>query len=134
MVVRILFLCVHNSCRSQMAEGFARAFGGGLVEAWSAGSAPSGKIDPGAIEAMREVGIDISGHRSKAVSEVPAPVDYVVRMGCGDTCPIAPARTTIDWNIPDPKGGTPEQYRAARDQIAKQVRELIAQIAREHGA
>lgn len=128
-MVRLVFLCVHNSCRSQMAEGFARAWGGGGWEVHSAGSQPAESVDPGAVEAMRHVGIDISGQRPKGLADVPQPVDWVVRMGCGDVCPWLPARGSLDWDIPDPRGGPPELYRRVRDEIARRVRDLIARVA-----
>ncbi|HID06021.1 MAG TPA: arsenate reductase ArsC, partial [Armatimonadetes bacterium] len=85
---KILFVCVHNSCRSQIAEGFARHFGDDAVEVYSAGSKPSGEVDPNAIAVMREVGIDISKQRSKSIDEIPqVEYDFIVTMGCGDACP-----------------------------------------------
>lgn len=128
MVARVLFLCVHNSCRSQMAEGLARAFGAGVLEPFSAGSNPCGYVDPGAIASMREAGIDISTHRSKGLSDVPHDMDYVVTMGCGDVCPFAPARERIAWVLPDPRGKSAEDYRVIRDAIERRVRELIDRV------
>src|SRR5437870_5415285 len=102
MKKRILFVCIENANHSQMAEAFAKMQG---VEAFSAGSKPSGKINSKAITAMNEVGYDLSSHNSKSLEEVKsfAPFDVVVTMGCGDACPWMPAKKVVDWNIPDPK-------------------------------
>lgn len=126
---RVLFVCIENSNRSQMAEAFARMLGGGRIEAWSAGSRPSGRVNPQAIEAMKEIGYDLSAHRSKSLSEIP-PGDYdaVVSMGCGDACPFVPAKRREEWRIPDPKGMPPEEFRRLRDAIRDKVRELLTKI------
>src|SRR3979409_2767807 len=113
---RILFVCVENSNRSQMAEAFARIHGGERIEAYSAGSFPSGRINPKAIESMKEIGYDLSQHRSKSLSDIPdIEFDFVATMGCGDACPFVRARQREDWNIPDPKEMSPEEFRAVRD-------------------
>jgi arsenate reductase len=128
-VKRLLFVCVENSNRSQMAEAFARIHGGAKVEAYSAGSRPSGRINPKAIEAMREVGYDLSKHQSKSLSEVhDIEYDFVATMGCGDECPFVRAKQREDWNIPDPKDMPPEEFRAVRDQIEARVRDLCVLI------
>lgn len=130
MTLRALFVCVENSCRSQIAEGFAGALGADVLSAASAGSRPSGKVNPKAVESMRRRGIDISGHASKGLSDVPASGwDYVVTMGCGDACPFVPARARLDWKIPDPKHMPPEEFDRVRDEIEAKVRELIADAA-----
>src|ERR1700694_4086273 len=99
--LKILFVCVGNACRSQMAEGFGKSIGKDALEVWSAGSRPAGWVYSGAVEAMKEVGIDISSHYSKGVPEVPAVQwDCVVTMGCGDNCPTVAAKERRDWNIP----------------------------------
>ena len=123
----VLFVCVANSCRSQMAEAAARRIDReGRWEIWSAGSHPSGRVHPAAIEAMREVGADLSTHRSKGLNEVPQRVwDYVVTMGCGDACPAVPAKRRLDWQIPDPVGLPPEQMRAIRDNLIRRVEQLM---------
>jgi len=119
---RLLFVCVENSNRSQMAEAFARIHGGRSVEAFSAGSNPSGQINPKAIEAMRAVGYDLSQHRSKSLSELPnVEFDFVATMGCGDECPNVRALRHEDWNIPDPKDLSESEFRAIRDKIENQV-------------
>ena len=126
---RLLFVCVENSNRSQMAEALARIHGGDSVEAFSAGSRPSGKVNPKAIEAMRSVGYDLSRHESKSLSELPdVEFDFVATMGCGDECPFVRARQREDWSIPDPKELPPEEFRAVRDQIEAKVKAVIAQL------
>jgi len=120
---RILFVCVENSNRSQIAEAFARMLGGSDVEAYSAGSSPSGVINPKAIEAMRELGYDLTTHSSKSIEELPnVEFDFVATMGCGDKCPFIRARQRTDWALPDPKHMTPAEYRAVRSQIREHVR------------
>ncbi|MEK6262163.1 MAG: arsenate reductase ArsC [Planctomycetota bacterium] len=127
---RVLFVCVENSNRSQMAEAFARIHGGDRVEAWSAGSRPSGRVNPKAIEAMRELGYDLTSHTSKSLEEI-ASGEYAaaVTMGCGDACPHVAARLREDWQIPDPREMPPEQFRDVRDLIERKVRELLAKLA-----
>jgi arsenate reductase (thioredoxin) len=124
---RVIFVCVENSNRSQMAEAFARIHGAGRVEAHSAGSRPSGKVNPEAVKAMQEVGYDLSKHRSKSLAELAAvDFDVAVTMGCGDACPLIRARERQDWSIPDPKNMPPEQFRAVRNMIQEKVKELLA--------
>lgn len=122
--MKAVFVCVENSNRSQMAEAFARMAG---VEAYSAGSRPSGKVNPKAIEAMRELGYDLSAHQSKSLAELEGvDFDVAVTMGCGDACPNLRARRREDWQIPDPKEMPPEQFREIRDLIAAKVKALVA--------
>ncbi len=125
--VRLLFVCVENSGRSQMAEGFARRWGGDRVVAWSAGSRPSGQVSPKAIRVMAEKGISLEGHRSKGLDDLP-PLswDWIVTMGCGDACPHLPARHRADWDLPDPRDLDDASYRAVRDRIEGLVRELVS--------
>jgi len=130
--LRVLFVCVENSNRSQMAEAFARIHGADRVEAWSAGSRPSGRVNPKAIVAMRERGYDLSAHVSKSLDDLPpGEFDAVVTMGCGDACPHVPARHRLDWQIPDPREMEPEAFRGVRDQIEAQVRALLASLTAE---
>jgi protein-tyrosine-phosphatase len=125
----VLFVCVENSNRSQMAEAFARIHGGGSVDAASAGSRPSGRVNPKAIEAMRELGYDLSAHASKGLDAFNGrPIDVAVTMGCGDECPLVIAGRREDWKIPDPRDMTPEQFRGVRDLIERKVRELLASL------
>ena len=130
MPIKILFVCVENSNRSQMSEAFARMLGGDEVEAFSAGSKPSGVINPKAIAAMKELGYDLTRHHSKSLDEAKAhaPFDAVVTMGCGDACPWMPAKQFIDWQIPDPKHMNEEAFRGVRDLIAQKVKELLQQL------
>jgi len=126
---RVLFVCVENSNRSQMAQAFAKMLGGPEVEAFSAGSWPSGKINPKAVEAMRELGYDLTTHQSKSLDQIPAvPYDAAVTMGCGDACPNVAARVREDWEIPDPRDMPPEQFREVRDLIGKKVKELLSRL------
>ena len=121
--MKLLFVCVENACRSQIAEAFARMAG---AEAYSAGSRPSGRVHPKAIESMQEVGYDLNAHRSKPSAELPdVEFDVAVTMGCGDACPSVRARRQEDWEIPDPKEMAPEQFRAVRDEIRRRVGELV---------
>ena len=125
-MTRIVFVCVENSSRSQMAEAFARIHGAGRVEPYSAGSRPSGRVNPKAVEAMREVGYDLTKHRSKALSDLSAiEFDVAVTMGCGDHCPFIKAKRRVDWNIPDPKDMPHEQFRVVRDLIEREVQGLL---------
>jgi protein-tyrosine-phosphatase len=126
---RLLFVCVENSCRSQMAEAFARLHGGSGVEAYSAGARPAGQVHPKVVEAMREVGIDLAGHRSKGLAEVPdLEYDAVVALGCGDACDRVRARWREVWDFPAPKDLPPEQVREVRDEIEARVKELLAAL------
>jgi protein-tyrosine-phosphatase len=127
----LLFVCIENSNRSQMAEGFARAFGGDRVAAFSAGSRPSGQVNPRAIRFMAERGIDLGSQTSKALDDLPAVRwDYVVTMGCGDACPHLPARHRLDWDLPDPKQLDDDGFRVVRDRIGELVEALVRE-ARE---
>lgn len=122
---RVLFVCVENANRSQMAEAFARRMGGEAVEASSAGSRPSGVLNPKAVRFMGELGYDLTTQRSKSLDEIAGDFDAVVTMGCGDTCPWVPARIREDWALADPKHLDDEGYRAVRDEIGRRVRTLL---------
>lgn len=125
--MRILFVCVENAGRSQMAEGFARALAPPGAEVFSAGSQPAAALNPAAVEAMWEKGLDISRQRPKGFEALPAGVfDLVVGMGCGDACPAARAKQVITWEIPDPKGQPVEAVRKIRDRIEEKVKRLFA--------
>ena len=125
---RVLFACVENSNRSQMAEAFARMHGTGAVDPVSAGSRPSGSINPRAVSAMAEVGYDLSAHLSDSLDDVTGTFDYVITMGCGEDCPVVAAVERADWELPDPKDMPPEEFSMIRDEIEARVRELIAEI------
>ncbi|MBL0268376.1 MAG: arsenate reductase ArsC [Chitinophagaceae bacterium] len=130
MKKKLLFVCIENSNRSQMSQAFAKILGGENVEAYSAGSKPSGIVNPKAIAAMKELGYDLSTHDSKSLDEVKqyAPFDAVVTMGCGDACPWMPATRFVDWQIPDPKHMEPANFNQVRDLIRDQVAALLATI------
>ena len=130
MKKKILFVCIENSNRSQIAQAFAAMYGSPGVEAYSAGSKPSGIVNPRAIAAMKELGYDLSVHDSKSLEEVKqsAPFDAVVTMGCGDACPWMPAKKTVDWQIPDPRNMERAAFNEVRDMIASKVKELLATI------
>jgi len=126
---KILFVCVENACRSQMAEGFAEALGQGKIEVYSAGSRPSFQVDPLVIEVMKEKGIDLSSRRPKGLNDLPPiEMDYLITMGCEETCPAVLAKKVIEWKIPDPKGKSIEVFREVRDMIEERVRSLIKEI------
>ena len=129
VVKRVLFVCVENANRSQMAEAFARILGGKSVEAFSAGSLPSGKVNPKAVEAMRELGYDLSIHGSKSLDELPdVAFDFVATMGCGDACPMVRAKQRADWSIPDPKHLPSDEFRIVRDLIQDKVRVTLDEL------
>lgn len=126
---KVVFVCVENSNRSQMAEAFARIHGAGKVEAFSAGSRPSGIVNPKAIEAMREIGYDLTTHTSKGLDLFNGQqVEVAVTMGCGDECPLVLANRRVDWQIPDPKHMAPEQFREVRNLIEQRVLSLIQSL------
>ena len=126
---RVIFVCVENSNRSQMAQAFARIHGAGKVEAFSAGSRPSGRINPKAVEAMREVGYDLTTHTSKGLDDFNGQeFDAAVTMGCGDECPLVVAGKRLDWQIPDPKEMPPDKFRGVRNLIEQKVKQLLASL------
>ena len=131
--MNILFLCTENSNRSQMAEAFAKIHGENIVNAFSAGSGPSGKINPMAVEAMKEKGYDLTLHKSKSVDELGAmKFDYVITMGCGDECPFIPAKHHEEWEIHDPKEMPLKEFFIVRDLIETKVKELLKKIKQEN--
>ncbi len=124
----LLFVCVENSCRSQMAEAFAKILGGNGVRSHSAGSRPSGVVNPKAIASMGEVGYDLSTHTSKSLDDIPElEYDHVITMGCGDECPFVPTKHRDEWEIPDPKDMPPEEFRKVRDEIQRRVKDLLTE-------
>lgn len=129
-VKKLLFVCIENSNRSQMSQAFAKIHGGQNVEAYSAGSKPSGIVNPKAIAAMKELAYDLSAHDSKSLDEVKefAPFDVVVTMGCGDACPWMPAKKFVDWVIPDPKHMELAGFNQVRDFIEQKVKELLKEL------
>ncbi|MFA5032975.1 MAG: arsenate reductase ArsC [bacterium] len=130
----ILFVCVENACRSQMAEGFTKSYASDTVSAYSAGSNPSGVINPIAIKVMKEKGIDISSQASKGFGQLPIPkFDYIITMGCKDICPFYPGAKRVEWDIPAPKEKPIEEFREIRDEIEKKVIKFIDSITEEKG-
>ena len=126
----VLFLCIHNSGRSQMAAGFMRHLGAGRVTVYSAGSEPANAINPSAVAVMKEVGIDIASAQPQLwTMEMLDAVDVVVTMGCGDACPFLPGKKYVDWPLEDPAGQGVVNVRPIRDEIKKLVEDLLAQIA-----
>jgi protein-tyrosine-phosphatase len=126
---RILFVCVENSNRSQMAEAFARLHGASRVEAFSAGSRPLGLVNPRAVKFMREVGYDLTAHESKSLARFNGmEVDVAVTMGCGDACPQVRAGRRHEWSIPDPKELPENEFRQVRDLIERKVMELLTTL------
>ena len=125
----VLFLCVHNAGRSQIGAGWMRSLGQEAVQVYSAGSEPADQINPMAVKAMAEVGIDITDQQPKKwTDDMVQEVDVIISMGCGDTCPVYPGKRYIDWEIDDPAGQEIETVRVVRDQIERYVRELLAEL------
>jgi protein-tyrosine-phosphatase len=128
----ILFVCIENSNRSQMAQAFAILHGQGKIDAYSAGSQPSGQINPKAVEAMKELGYDLTRHESKSLSEIPdLPYDAVITMGCGDACPWVNATLREDWSIPDPRNMDKTEFRDVRNLIENKVKTLLENLLSE---
>ncbi len=129
-VPEVLFVCVHNAGRSQMAAGLLAHYGDGRVHVRSAGSAPTDEINPAVVEAMDEIGIDLSQEFPKPLTdEFVQAADVVITMGCGDACPLYPGKRYLDWELDDPAGRSVEEVRVIRDEIARRVRELVAELA-----
>ncbi|MEW1914011.1 arsenate reductase ArsC [Kitasatospora sp. NPDC085895] len=128
----VLFVCIHNAGRSQMAAGFLRHLAGDRVEVRSAGSAPGDRTNPSAVAAMAELGIDISDQQPKVLTtDAIQASDYVITMGCGDACPYFPGKTYLDWKLDDPAGQGVEAVRPIRDEIRRLIEGLIAEIDAE---
>lgn len=132
VMIKVIFICVENACRSQMAEGCIKKLGKGLIEAYSAGSHPAKEINPLAVKVMKEKEIDISSHQPKGwLGMGETNFDYVISMGCKDICPFLPSRKSIQWNIPDPEGSSIETFRKVRDIIEGKVKILTEKIVNE---
>ncbi|GAA4655923.1 arsenate reductase ArsC [Streptomyces chumphonensis] len=128
----VLFVCVHNAGRSQMAAAWLTHLAGDRVEVRSAGSAPADEVNPAAVEAMREVGIDMSAETPKVLTvDAVKASDVVITMGCGDTCPVFPGKRYLDWKLDDPAGQGVDAVRPIRDEIKTRIENLIAEIAQE---
>lgn len=124
----VAFVCIHNSCRSQMAEGFGRVLGEGIFESYSAGTENYPEVKPLAVEVMEEAGVDMSSHRPKLLSDIPSKIDILITMGCGVECPFVPCDHREDWGLEDPSGGPIEGFRDTRDIIRGKVLDLKARI------
>lgn len=123
---KVLFVCVENSCRSQMAEAFSKVYGKDVMESYSSGSRASGKVNEKAIKSMQEVGYDLDAHKSKSLNEIPdIEYDIAITMGCGDECPYVKAKQRQDWAIPDPKNMNDQEFNEVRDMIKHKVLSLI---------
>jgi arsenate reductase (thioredoxin) len=126
---RVLFVCVHNAGRSQMAAALLGHHAGDSVEVLSAGSAPADEINPAVREVMAELGIDLAAEKPKLLTtDAVQAADVVITMGCGDACPVYPGKRYLDWELPDPAGKTPDQIRPIRDEIDTRVRALLAEL------
>ncbi|WP_457033806.1 arsenate reductase ArsC [Kitasatospora sp. P5_F3] len=131
-IASVLFVCIHNAGRSQMAAGFLRHLAGDRIEVRSAGSVPGDRINPSAVAAMAELGIDISGQQPKVLTtEAVQASDYVITMGCGDACPYFPGKKYLDWQLADPAGQGVEAVRPIRDEIKGLIERLIAEVDAE---
>ncbi len=130
MMKSIAFVCVHNSCRSQMAEGFSKELGKGIIEVHSAGTEKYHEVKPLAVQVMKEIGIDISKQYPKLLVDIPK-IDILITMGCGVQCPFIECDYNEDWGLKDPSGGTIEDFRKSRDVIKSKVTELIEKIRKD---
>lgn len=128
MKTKVAFVCVHNSCRSQMAEGWAKKIGKDVLEVYSAGTEDYPEVKPLAVEVMEEAGVDMSGHKPKLLSDIPEEIDIVITMGCNVNCPYVPHKHMEDWGLEDPSGGPIDGFRETRDIIKSKVEALINQV------
>lgn len=128
MKKKVVFVCVHNSCRSQMAEGWTKKLGSDVLEAYSAGTENYPEVKPLAVQVMEEEGVDMGGYRPKLLSDIPEEVDILITMGCNVICPYVPCRYREDWGLKDPSGGQIEDYRKTRNIIKEKVMDLIQRV------
>jgi arsenate reductase len=128
MKLKIAFVCVHNSCRSQMAEAWAKTLGSDLLEVYSAGTEEYAEVKPLAVSVMEEMGIDMSGHKPKLLTDIPDELDILITMGCNVVCPFVSNRHAEDWGLTDPSGGPIEDYRVTRDLIKDKVLDLLKRL------
>lgn len=128
MKTTVAFVCVHNSCRSQMAEGWAKKLGSDVLEVYSAGTENYPEVKPLAVEVMEEAGVDMSSQKPKLLSDIPAELDIVITMGCNVDCPNVPSKHREDWGLDDPSGGTIEDFRETRKLIEEKVKKLILRV------
>ena len=127
----VAFICVHNSCRSQMAEGWAKKLGSDVLEVYSAGTEEYPEVKPLAVQVMDEAGVDMRDQRPKLLNEIPEEVDILITMGCNVVCPFVPNSLSEDWGLDDPSGGPIEDYRETRDLIKKKVEDLVSRVRKE---
>lgn len=128
MKKKVAFVCVHNSCRSQMAEGWAKRLASDVLEVYSAGTEDYHEVKPLAVKVMEEVGVDMSDHRPKLLSDIPDEIDILITMGCNVVCPFIPNSHSEDWGLDDPSGGPIEDYRETSNLIKVKVEELIKRV------
>ena len=128
MKYKVAFVCVHNSCRSQMAEGWAKSLGSDVFEAYSAGTENYPEVKPLAVAVMEEAGVDMSAHKPKLLTDIPEELDLLITMGCNVVCPFVPNKHAEDWGLTDPSGGPIEDFRVTRDLIKAKVEELILRV------
>lgn len=128
MKKKVAFVCVHNSCRSQMAEGWAKKLGSHVLEVYSAGTEAYPEVKPKAVEVMEEAGIDMSAQYPKLLTDIPEELDILITMGCNVVCPFVPSSHSEDWGLDDPSGGPLEDFRETRDLIKSKVENLIKQV------
>lgn len=128
MKKKVAFVCVHNSCRSQMAEGWAKKLGSDILEVYSAGTENYPQVKPLAAQVMEEAGVDMSKSYPKLLSDIPEEVDYLITMGCNVVCPYIPCSHSEDWGLEDPSGGLIDDYRKTRELIKKKVKKLIKRV------
>lgn len=131
MKQKVAFICVGNSCRSQMAEGFAKHYGSDVLEVYSAGTEPADAVNPDAVLVMKEAGIDISSQYPKLLKDIPPQLDIVVTMGCNVQCPFIPSKHREDWGLEDPVGKPVEEFRKIRDTIGENVKQLVEKIKKQ---
>lgn len=128
MKKKVAFICVHNSCRSQMAEGWAKKLGSNVLEVYSAGTEEYPEVKPLAVKVMEEAGVSMKDHYPKLLTDIPNEVDILITMGCNVVCPFVPNSHSEDWGLDDPSGGPIEDYRYTRDLIKDKVEKLISQV------
>ncbi len=128
MKKKVAFVCIHNSCRSQMAEGWAKTLGSHLLEVYSAGTEEYPQVKPGAVQVMEEAGVGMGDHYPKLLTDIPQEIDILITMGCGVVCPYVPCQHQEDWGLEDPSGGPIEGFRNTRDIIKEKVEDLIERV------
>lgn len=128
MKKKVAFVCVHNSCRSQMAEGWAKKLGSDVLDIYSAGTEDYPQVKPGAVQVMEEAGVDMNSQYPKLLSDIPEEIDILITMGCNVVCPYVPCSHSEDWGLDDPSGGPIEDFRETRDKIKVLVEKLIERV------